>query len=58
MGDFLYMGEGGQADKHTKRQTHRHINNMTLPGLRAGPSEKTLLIPAEHQGKLGPLVRV
>ena len=33
-------GWGGQAHRHTDRQTHRHINTMTQPGLGAGPSEK------------------
>ena len=28
----------------TNRQTHRHINNMTWPGLRAGPSENVKII--------------
>ena len=28
--------------KHTHKQTHRHINTMTRPGLRAGPSENTV----------------
>ena len=29
-------GGGGQTD----RQTHRHLNTMTQPGLEAGPSEE------------------
>ena len=38
------MGEyelwvGGQTNTQTDRQTDRHINTMTRPGLGAGPSE-------------------
>ena len=32
------MGEGEQTDRQ-KKHGHRHINNMTWPGLGAGPSE-------------------
>ena len=39
MGDFSIMGEG---DRDTNRQTKRHINAMTRPGLRDGPSENGL----------------
>ena len=39
MGDFSIMGEG---DRDTNRQTKRHINAMTRPGLRDGPSESGL----------------
>ena len=39
---------GGKTDTHTHiqtdRQTYRHINTMTRPGLRAGPSEKGVAI--------------
>ena len=31
---------GGETDTHADKQTHRHINTMTQPGLRAGLSEK------------------
>ena len=39
---------GGKTDTHTHiqtdRQTYRHINTLTRPGLRAGPSEKGVAI--------------
>ena len=40
---------GGQTDKQTDRQTHRHINTMTQPGLGAGPSEKVYIEPPVAQ---------
>ena len=43
MGEYaLWGGEGTdtQTKSHTSMQTHRHINNMTQPGLGSGPSEK------------------
>ena len=33
------MGEGGQTNRQTNNQTEGHINNITRPGLGAGPSE-------------------
>ena len=36
------MGADTHAAKHTHRQTYRHINTMTRPGLRAGQSENQM----------------
>ena len=43
---FQLWMRGGQTHKHT----HRHINTMTGPGLRAGQSENLLdLVCANHK---------
>ena len=44
------MGElwgWGQTHMHAHRQTHRHINTMTRPGLGAGPSENLGMIGSQ-----------
>ena len=52
------MGEG-RGDKHTHKQTDKHINTMTRPGLGAGPSEnevsRTICLHTIHPDKVDPI---
>ena len=53
-----YGWVGGQAHRHTDRHTHRHINTMTRPGQRAGPSEKfTHNSKVHRQFKSSPIIQ-
>ena len=38
---WVNMNMWGQTHRQTDRQTHRHINTMTRPGIVAGPIEKS-----------------
>ena len=46
-----------RGDKHADKQTHRHINTMTRPGLGAGPSEKDEARQNDFRHKLNFLSR-
>ena len=39
---------GGQTDTDTHTQADTHINTMTRPGLRAGPSENVLCLKFKY----------
>ena len=49
---------GGGRDKHTHTQTHRHINTMTRPGLRDGPSEKNMKAPMLQGNMAGRIIPI